>query len=578
MDKEKELEIMRHSLSHVMAAAVRQLWPKVKFAIGPAIENGFYYDFDFGQEKVSEEDLAKIEKKMEEIIKKDLKFERSEMKIDEAIAKEKKSGQIYKQELVKDFKSEGEKKVSYYKLEDFIDLCRGPHLVSSGKLKNSGFKLTKLAGAYWRGDEKRPMLTRIYAAAFASKKELEDYLKMMAEAEKRDHRKIGKELDLFSMHEEAPGMPFWHDKGNIIFNTLAERWRKIQRNHGYAELKLPHILDVGLWKQSGHYEHYKDSMFFTSNEGRKMALRPMDCPGAILVYKEDLRSYRDFPLRWSELGIVYRNEKSGELHGLLRVQHITQDDAHIFISEDMIEDEVTEVLKIMQEIYEPFGLKTEVFLSTRPDDAMGDPKIWAKAEKALANALKKNKIGYGLKEKDGAFYGPKIDIHVKDSLGRTWQTGTIQLDFFMPKKFSLKYIDKEGKEKQPVIVHRALMGSLERFIGILIEHYAGAFPVWLAPVQVKIISVGEGHIEFCQKLAGDFRKEDVRVEVDKSNETVGNKIRKAVGEKTPYVLVVGDKEMGSANLAVRDRGEQKTREVDKEKFIAEVKEKIKSRK
>ncbi|MDD5291109.1 MAG: threonine--tRNA ligase, partial [Patescibacteria group bacterium] len=292
MDKEKELEIMRHSLSHVMAAAVRQLWPKVKFAIGPAIENGFYYDFDFGQEKVSEEDLAKIEKKMEEIIKKDLKFERSEMKIDEAIAKEKKSGQIYKQELVKDFKSEGEKKVSYYKLEDFIDLCRGPHLVSSGKLKNSGFKLTKLAGAYWRGDEKRPMLTRIYAAAFASKKELEDYLKMMAEAEKRDHRKIGKELDLFSMHEEAPGMPFWHDKGNIIFNTLAERWRKIQRNHGYAELKLPHILDVGLWKQSGHYEHYKDSMFFTSNEGRKMALRPMDCPGAILVYKEDLRSYR----------------------------------------------------------------------------------------------------------------------------------------------------------------------------------------------------------------------------------------------------------------------------------------------
>ena len=580
MNNEKDLEIIRHGLSHIMAAAVEELYPDVKFAIGPAIDNGFYYDFDFGKGKMSEEDLAKIENKMREIIKKDLKFEKSELKIDEAIARENKSGQAYKQELIEDLKKEGEKKVSYYKLGEFIDLCRGPHVGASGKLKSVGFKLTKLAGAYWRGDEKRNMLTRVYGVAFADKKELEDYLKMMEEAEKRDHRKIGKEQDLFSFHEEAPGMPFFHPKGVIIYNELKKFWLEAQKEFSYDMVLCPSMLDVSIWKQSGHWDHYKDDMYFIkAGEGEKAyALRPMDCPGAILIYNNSPKSYRDLPLRYAEPGLITRKEKSGQLGGLLRVQQFTQDDAHIFLTENQIEDEIKKVIALIDKIYKPFGLEYKAFLSTRPDDFMGEKKVWDKAESELKKILKDiYGDNYGLKEKDGAFYGPKIDYQLKDSLGRTWQCATIQLDFQMPGKFNCQYVDETGKEKYPVIIHRTIMGSFERFMGILIEHYAGVFPVWLAPAQIKIISVGEKHIEFCQKLSREFIKENIRVEVDGSNETVGNKIRKAVNEKIPYVLVIGDREMESVRLAVRDRGAREAREIDKNEFIKEVKNKIDNR-
>ena len=588
---------MRHSLSHVMAAAVRQLWPDVKFAIGPAIENGFYYDFDFGGVKISEDDLPKIEEKMREIIKKDLKFERSEVKIDEAIEKEKKSGQIYKEELIKDLKNDpafapasakataGKKapagkggKVSYYKLGDFTDLCRGPHVALSGKLRNAGFKLIKLAGAYWRGDEKNTMLTRIYAVAFVSKKELEDYLKMMEEAEKRDHRKLGKELDLFSMHDEGPGFPFFHPKGMIIWNEMIKYWKEEHEKGGYQEIKTPIILNKRLWEQSGHWDHYKENMYFTKIDEADYAIKPMNCPGGILVYKSNPHSYREFPIKMAEIGLVHRHELSGVLNGLLRVRTFNQDDAHIYCLESQIKDEVIKVIRLIDRIYKTYGLEYRMELSTRPENSMGSEKMWQTAEKALASALKEIGGEYKLNPGDGAFYGPKIDFHVKDAIGRTWQCGTIQLDFTMPERFDLGYTDKDGKEKRPVMIHRTVYGAIERFLGVLIEHYAGAFPVWLAPVQVRLISVGEKHIKFCQKLAEDFRGKDIRVEVDENNETVGNKIRKAVGEKIPYVLVVGDKEMGSKKLAVRDRGSREAREIKKDKFIKEVKEKIRDKK
>lgn len=591
MSKEKDLEIMRHSLSHVMAAAVKSLWPDVLFAIGPAIEAGFYYDFDFGGVKISEDDLPKIEEKMREIIKKDLKFEKTELKIDEAIKKEKKSGQIYKEELIKDLKNEGDhrqghrhgeaggagKKVSYYKLGDFIDLCRGPHVASSGKLKNAGFKLIKLAGAYWRGSEKNAMLTRIYAVAFGSKEELESYLKMMEEAEKRDHRKLGKELGLFSMHDEGPGFPFFHPKGMMIWNEMIKYWKEEHEKGGYQEIKTPIILNKRLWEQSGHWDHYKENMYFTKIDEADYAIKPMNCPGGILVYKSNPHSYREFPIKMAEIGLVHRHELSGVLNGLLRVRMFNQDDAHIYCLESQIKDEVIKVIRLIDRIYKTYGLEYRMELSTRPENSMGSEKMWQTAEKALASALKEIGGEYKLNPGNGAFYGPKIDFHVKDAIGRTWQCGTIQLDFTMPERFDLGYIGQDGKEKRPVMIHRTVYGAIERFLGILIEHYAGAFPVWLSPTQVKIISVGEKHIKSCQKLAEDFREEDVRVEVDDSNETVGNKIRKAVGEKIPYILVIGDKEMKSKKLAVRDRGQKEIREIEKDKFIKEVKDKINSK-
>jgi threonyl-tRNA synthetase len=568
------IEMIRHSLSHVMAAAVQVLWPEVKFAIGPSVEHGFYYDFDFGSYKVSEEDLARIEEQMKKIISQNSAFVRSEIGIAEAIKNEERAGAIYKAELLKDLEKAGESTVSYYQLGNFQDLCRGPHLEGSGKIPADIFKLNKIAGAYWRGDEKNKMLTRIYGLAFNTKEELEAYLTMIAEAEKRDHRKIGKEMDLFSMHEEAPGMPFFHPKGAVVYTELKNFWTAAQKEFDYEYVICPSMLDVSIWQKSGHWDHYKEDMYFISaGEGDKQyALRPMDCPGAILVYNNSLRSYRDLPLRYGEPGLITRKEKSGQLGGLLRVQQFVQDDAHIFIAENQVQREIKNVIKLIGKMYQPFGLEYKPYLSTRPDDFMGDKKVWDKAETALHKILKDiYGENYGIKEKDGAFYGPKIDFQLKDSLGRTWQCATVQLDFQMPLKFNCKYIDNKGQEKTPVLIHRTVFGSFERFMGILIEHYAGVFPVWLAPVQVKIISVGGAHIKYCEKLAKDLKKHDIRVEVDTNNETVGNKIRKAVAEKVPYALVIGDKEMMNKKLTVRDRGDVKMREIEKKDLIKEIK-------
>ncbi len=566
----KKIEVKRHSLSHVLAAAVLDMFPEAKLGVGPAIENGFYYDFELPRTLIPE-DLPLLEEKMREIIKKSERFEKAEVGIDEAIERLSGTDKRYKLELVCDLKKEGKKKLTVYKTGSFIDLCEGPHVESTDELKDVAFKLNKIAGAYWRGDERNPMLQRIYGLAFGTKKELEDYLKNIEQAELRDHRRLGRELDLFTFHEEAPGMPFWHDKGVTILETLINRWRIIQKEHGYKEVRLPNLLDVNLWKQSGHFDHYKESMFFTENDGKKMALRPMDCPGAILVYKEDIRSHRDLPMRWSELGTVFRNEKSGELHGLLRVQQFVQDDAHIFVSKGEIEKEVGEVLEIMEEIYKPFDMEKEVFLSTRPDDAMGDKAVWDKAERALKSALDNNKIKYGLKDKDGAFYGPKIDIHIKDALGRTWQTGTIQLDFFMPERFDLEFINAKGEKERPVIIHRALMGSLERFVGVITEHYAGAFPVWLAPVQAIVLPISDKHIKYAQEVADELRKNNVRVEIDLRTESIRKKIRDAEIQKIPFMLVVGDKEENESSVSIRKYGEGDKGKVDFAKVSREIK-------
>lgn len=601
-NKENNLETIRHSLSHIMAAAVFELWPDAKFAIGPSIENGFYYDFDFarkspldkvpasqermrgegaGDFKISERDLKEIEKKMNHIIKQNLKFEKSELKIDEAIVKEKKAGQIYKEELIKDLKDEGEKKVSYYELGKFEDLCRGPHIVSSGKIAKGSFKLTKLAGAYWRGDEKNKMLTRIYGIAFETKKELDDYLKMMEEAEKRDHRKLGKELDLIMIHEYAPGMPFFLPKGMIILLELLKFVREVSYGEGYREVRTPQILNAELWKTSGHWDHYKDDMFCLhhAEDNMELGVKPMNCPSHMLVYKRDIHSYKELPLRIAETTTLHRNEKSGTLHGLIRVRSISQDDTHIFLREDQISNEIGILLGKVKKIYAIFGLAIdEIHLSTRPEKFLGEKNVWDEAEKSLKKALDGAGLNYQINKGDGAFYGPKIDVKVKDIIGRQWQLATIQLDFQFPARFNLRYIDADGKDKVPVVIHRAILGSMERFLGILIEHYAGAFPLWLSPVQVKIISVGEAHIEYSKKLAEEFKEHNIRPEIDDHNETVGNKIRKAIEEKVPYLLVVGDKEIASGKLAVRERGEKNTKIMDKSDFISEIKEKIAKRK
>jgi threonyl-tRNA synthetase len=585
MNNEKDLEMIRHGLSHVMAAAVKELYPDVKFAIGPAIDNGFYYDFDFGKEKMSEEDLAKIEKKMREIIKKDLKFEKSELKIDEAIAKEKKSGQIYKEELIKDLKSEGEKEVSYYKLGEFEDLCRGPHLTSIGKFKSAGFKLTKLAGAYWRGDEKRNMLTRIYGVAFADKKELEDYLKMMEEAEKRDHRKLGKELDLFCFSSlVGPGLPLFTPKGTIIKEELQKHIENVCRNYGFEKVMTPHLSKIDLYEISGHAKKFSEELFHVSSgAGHDLVMKPVQCPHQTQIYASRLRSYRDLPIRYMESEKQYRAEKAGEVGGLSRVYAITVEDGHTFCRPDQVKDELIGMVNIIKDFYSALGLWDNhwVSLSVRdynhPEKYIGEPKDWDLCEKMLQEVS--DELGLDAKRCEGeaALYGPKLDFMFRDAMGKEIQIPTVQVDFATPKKFNLLYTDKDGIEKNPVMVHRAILGSYERFMALLIEHFAGAFPVWLSPVQVKVISVGEKHIEFCQKLAGDFKNENIRVEVDGDNETVGNKIRKATSEKIPYVLVIGDREMESVKLAVRDRGSREAREIDKDEFIKEVKNKIENK-
>ncbi|MCK5044624.1 threonine--tRNA ligase [Candidatus Parcubacteria bacterium] len=589
-------EIMRHSLSHIMAAAVKQLWPNVKFAIGPSIENGFYYDFDFGEDKVSPEDLIKIENKMRELIKQDVKFEKSETSVEQALEKEK--TQEYKAELIKELEEKGEKKVSYYKLGDFEDLCRGPHLESTGEVDPDVFKLTKLAGAYWRGDEKNQMLTRIYGVAFSNKKELDNYLQMLEEAKERDHRKIGKEQELFLIDPMVGiGLPMWQPKGAMLWRIMEDFWYREHLKAGYELVRTPHIGSRKLWETSGHWGFYNESMFPPLEISRSLEeveqgkqveakeeylLKPMNCPFHVMIYKSKIRSYRELPVRWAECATVYRYEKSGELFGLTRVRGFTQDDAHIICTKEQAEKELSRVLDFIIFVFKSFGFNDyKVYLSTRDpesDKYAGTDEGWEFTEKALEKIAEEKKLDVVRDIGGAVFYGPKLDFKIKDCLGREWQCSTLQYDFNLPEKFDMTYIDKEGNKQRPYMLHRALFGSFERFIGVLIEHYAGAFPVWLSPVQVKIISVGEKHIEYCQKLKDEFNQEDIRVEVDDSDETVGNKIRKAVAEKSPYILVIGDKEISSDKLAVRDRGQRDTREISQEEFIQEIKDKVKNKK
>src|SRR6056297_715895 len=543
-------DIFRHTSSHILAQAVKRLFPGTKLAIGPAIENGYYYDFD-SEHKFTEEDMEKIEKEMNKIVKEDLEVERFTLAKDEAIKLMEEKGENYKVELIKDL-PEGET-ISFYKQGDFVDLCAGPHLPSTKKVK--AFKLLNLAGAYWRGDEKNKMLQRIYGTSFEKNKQLKEYLKRLEEAKKRDHRKLGKELDLFSMHEEGPGFAFFHPKGMEIWNQLLKVWRSKHKDYGYKEIKTPIILNKELWKKSGHWDHYKENMYMTEIDEEEYAIKPMNCPGGVLVYKDKMHSYRDFPLRLAELGLVHRHELSGTLHGLMRVRSFTQDDAHIYMLQEQVTDELINVLKLVDEFYELFGFNYHVELSTRPEDYMGEIEDWDKATNSLKKALEDQSIDYEINEGDGAFYGPKIDVHLEDSLGRTWQCATIQLDFQMPERFDLTYIGSDGEEHRPVMIHRTVMGSMERFIGILIEHYAGAFPTWLAPVQVKVIPISEDQLDYALKIRKELEEDEIRVEIDGRDENLGYKIREAQVEQVPYMLIVGDNEVEDNTVSVRERRE-----------------------
>lgn len=583
LDKDSKVEILtfedeegrnafRHSTSHVMAQAVKRLFPDVKLGIGPAIEEGFYYDFD-RKESFTPEDLEKIEKEMEKIVAEDQPFIRMEVTREEAIKKLQEMGEPYKIELVQNLPEDA--KISFYKNGEFLDLCAGPHIPSTGKIK--AFKLTSLAGAYWKGDSRNKMLQRIYGTSFPKKSMLEEYLKNLEEAKKRDHRKLGRELDLFSMHEEGPGFPFFHPKGMILWNTLVDFWRKEHQKRGYQEIKTPIILNEELWKRSGHWDHYKSNMYFTQIDGEGYAIKPMNCPGGILIYKSQVHSYRELPLKLAELGLVHRHELSGVLHGLMRVRSFTQDDAHIYVMPSQIEEEILDVIELADYIYKIFGFDYHVELSTRPENSMGPDELWEKATSALQNALEKKGFAYKVNEGDGAFYGPKIDFHLKDSIGRTWQCGTIQLDFMMPERFDLTYVGPDGERHRPVMIHRTIFGSLERFIGILIEHYAGAFPVWLAPVQVKVIPVSQKFLEYGRQVKRKLEAHDIRVELDERNEKVGYKIREAQMQKIPYMLIVGEKEEaeGSVSVRIREKGDVGTKSL--EEFVQEIKERIKNK-
>jgi len=562
---------LRHSASHILAQAVKRLYKdsNVKLAIGPAIDNGFYYDFDI-EKQLTSEDLVKIQKEMEKIVKENLKIVRRELSRADALAMFEEQGEIYKVELIQDLPEDAI--ISLYEQGEFVDLCAGPHAISTGKVK--AIKLQSVAGAYWRGSEKNKMLQRIYGTAFEKKADLDEYLAMLEEAAKRDHRKLGRELDLFSLHEEGPGFPFFHPNGMVIRNELIAYWREVHREFGYQEIQTPMILNRKLWEQSGHWDHYKDNMYFTKIDGEDYAIKPMNCPGGIIVYRTQQHSYRELPLRTAELGLVHRHELSGALHGLMRVRNFTQDDAHIFMLPSQIEAEIQKVIDLFDRIYNTFGLEYRAELSTRPDDSMGSDEIWEKATAALRNALDKRGLKYVVNEGDGAFYGPKIDFHLKDSIGRTWQCGTIQLDMLMPEKFDLNYIGEDGQKHRPVMIHRVVYGSIERFIGILIENYAGAFPVWLAPIQIKILPITDKHADYAYELKKKIFDLGMRVEVDDRNEKVGYKMRESQMKKIPYILVVGDQEVESKQVAVRKYGEQDSAVMSVDAFIADVLEKI----
>jgi threonyl-tRNA synthetase len=566
-------DAFRHTSSHILAQAVKRLFSDVKIAIGPAIANGFYYDFDTTT-AFTPEDLERIQVEMEKIVKEDLPIERMQVDREEAIGIFEKLGEVYKVELIRDLP--GDVAISMYKQGEFVDLCAGPHLASTGKVK--AIKLQSVAGAYWRGDEKRKMLQRIYGTSFEKKADLEAYLNMLEEAAKRDHRKLGRELDLFSIQEEGPGFPFFHPKGMVIRNELENFWRKLHFKYRYQEIKTPIILNQKLWQQSGHWDHYRENMYFTNIDSEGYAVKPMNCPGGILVYRTAHHSYRDFPLRTAELGLVHRHEISGALHGLMRVRSFTQDDAHIFMLPSQIKSEIQGVIDLFDTVYSTFGLSYHAELSTKPEKAMGSDEVWELTTNALREALDERGMEYRINEGDGAFYGPKIDFHLRDSLGRTWQCGTIQLDMQMPEKFDLTYVGEDGQKHRPVMIHRVAFGSMERFIGILIEHYAGAFPTWLAPVQVKILPITDRQVEYARKLAAAMFDDEIRVEVDDRSEKIGYKIREAQLEKVPYTLVVGDKEVESESVAVRKRGQGDLGAQSSTEFIANLLQEIKDKK
>ncbi len=564
--KDKEgLEVYRHTASHVLAQAVKAIFPTCKLAIGPTIENGFYYDIDFTT-PISQEDLGKIEEEMKKIIKSNFALERFTLPRAEAIKLMTKYSEKYKVELIKDLPEDAE--ISFYKQGSFTDLCRGPHLPSTGKIK--AFKLTSIAGAYWRGNEKNKMLTRIYGTAFAKKDEMDAYFTMLEEAKKRDHTKLGKELGLFALLNEGKGFPFFLPKGMVLKNLLIDYWRQLHLREGYVEVSTPVILNRSLWETSGHWDHYKDNMYTTKIDGEDCAIKPMNCPGGMLVYKLTPHSYKDLPIRMGELGLVHRHEKSGQLHGLMRVRCFTQDDAHIFMLPSQIKDEIKGVVKLINEVYTLFGFKYHVELSTRPADSMGTEEDWNKATEALSDALKDMNLPFVVNEGDGAFYGPKIDFHLEDSIGRTWQCGTIQLDFQMPQRFELEYTGEDGQKYRPIMIHRVVFGSIERFIGILIEHFAGKFPVWLAPVQVKILPVSDKSLGYARQLESEMRAQGIRVETDSRNEKIGYKIREAQLEKLPYMLIVGNKEREEGTVSVRKRDEGDIGALTKKDFIARV--------
>ncbi len=562
----------RHSASHILAQAVKHLYPDVKLAIGPAIADGFYYDFD-REKAFTQEELEALEEEMKKIAKEDIAIERFELPRAEAIKYMEELQEPYKVELIQDLPEDAV--ISFYKQGDFADLCAGPHLLSTKPVK--AIKLTSVAGAYWRGNEKNKMLSRIYGTAYPKASELEAYLTMMEEAKKRDHRKLGKELKLFALLDEGPGFPFFLPKGMTLKNTLLEYWREIHKEAGYVEVSTPIILNRDLWYRSGHWDHYKDNMYTTVIDEEDYAVKPMNCPGGMLIYKQDMHSYRDLPIRMGEIGLVHRHEKSGALHGLMRVRCFNQDDAHIFMTEDQIKDEISGVIRLIDGVYKQFGFKYHIELSTRPENSMGSDEAWEIATNGLRDALDENKIQYTVNEGDGAFYGPKIDFHLEDSIGRTWQCGTIQLDMQMPERFELEYTAADGSKKRPVMIHRVCFGSIERFIGILIEHFAGQFPTWLAPVQVKVLPISEKFVDYAKSVETALDKAGIRVETDNRAEKIGYKIREARNERIPYIIVVGEKDQEAKKVSLRSRKNGEEGQFDLADVIARIQEEIKTK-
>lgn len=571
-EEEQVRECYRHTTSHIMAQAVKKLWPDAKLAIGPAIDNGFYYDFDM-EHKLSDQDLLKIQKEMKKIIQANYPLERFELPREEAIKFMADKSEDYKVELIEDLPEDAV--ISFYQQGDFVDLCAGPHMERTGQIK--AVKLQSIAGAYWRGDSGRKMLQRVYGTSFPTQEELDQYIERLEEAKKRDHRKIGKEMDLFALYEEGPGFPFFMPKGMVIRNELENFWKSEHRKRGYVEIKTPLILNEQLWRTSGHWDHYKDNMYFTKIDDEDFAIKPMNCPGSMLAFKRKMWSYRELPVRMGELGQVHRHELSGALHGLMRVRTFTQDDAHIFMLPEQIKDEVIGVVQFIDDVYKMFDFKYHIELSTRPEDSMGSDAEWETAEKALRDAMEAIGVPYIINEGDGAFYGPKLDFHLEDSIGRTWQCGTIQLDMQMPQRFDINYVGSDGEKHRPVMIHRVIFGSIERFIGILIEHFAGKFPLWLAPVQVKLLTVTEKFTDYALSVAKQFEDAGIRAEADIRNEKIGYKLREARNERTPYICVIGEREVEARNLTVRsskvgELGEMTPDELQ-EKLLKEIAEK-----